>query len=163
MNSEAAISGHRGKRRTFWLVAAFILLSLIGSCSYYVTRRTNPFPELSQIEDITVTMIEPGVVNKKGHYRLKLKVPESEWQSLKELFDHSQIDLLPAKWEEFYGFEITERSGNKTDVTVFTLHYVDEPHSGAFRFNRTYYRGGTDEEFGNFIRRIVPKDLANNP
>lgn len=161
MNSEAIDTGHRRKRISPRLFVVFVLLSLIGSCTYYINRRTNPFPEISRIEDITATMIEPGVVNERGFYRLKLKVPETEWQALKELFENSQIDPLPTTWEVFYRFEVTEGSGVKTDVTVFALHYDDELHAGAFRFDRTYYRGGRDEAFADFIRRIAPKDLVD--
>lgn len=145
---------HRTWRKSIVaFIAAFIVLaSLIGSWTYYLNRRTNPFPNPSQIAEVVIPIEPPLKADKSVSF---IRVPESEFAALHALFQNSRIDNEPAKWVMFYPMHIILKNGSEMKVTVFLTN--EDP--GAFRINRTYYRSGTNKAFEEFLRRILPEGV----
>lgn len=145
--------------RRDWIVLGTVLFVLMLLVAAWILFRHHPlspfvdsFPEPDEIAEIVIPIEPPLKADKSVSF---IRVPESEFAALHALFQNSRIDNEPAKWVMFYPMHIILKNGSEMKVTVFLTN--EDP--GAFRINRTYYRGGTNKAFEEFLRRILPEGV----
>lgn len=143
---------HSGRRLpNNWILPFAIVVGLVLLWGLWISIRNRPdsFPDPSQIAEISIPIVSP--LKADGSVS-SIRVPEAEFDRLHLLFQDGRVDRNPAKWPLFYRLNLTLKNGDPMSVSVwFTNDDV-----GAFRVNRTYYRGGSDKAFEAFLRALLP-------
>ena len=143
---------HSGRRLpNDWILPLAIVVGLVLLLGlwFWIRNRPDSFPPPSQIAEITIPIQSPLKADESVS---SIRVPESEFDRLHSLFQESHVDRNPAKWPLFYRLNLTLENGEPMSVSV----WFTNDDAGAFRVNRTYYRGGSDAAFEEFLRAILP-------
>jgi hypothetical protein len=117
-----------------------VILSLsIMVITYNECKGVSPLPELNSITEITLYNYS---------YQFEIKFPQSEFVSIYNCFEKTDIDTNPAKW--VYGgdeLRIQTNDGKRINIDIF----IDE--SGPFAIKKIYYHGLNFKKLNEVINK----------
>lgn len=134
-----------------------LLLSILGCCSG-CRRPSAPFPDVSQIKSIHVSVIQLDKRNRhafeiaRGDRRdVQFDITE-HFEPILEALQPNELDAHPAKWEVVGSLRIHDRDGQSTWIDLFGSSRPQVP----FKIGDHYYLGGSFEKLAAELLARMP-------
>ncbi len=111
--------------------------------SYRNARMENPFPKATAIASV--------IAEWRDRTNRTTRVAAERFGELRKLFDDTQRDPAPpAPISTLLKLQVTMKNGELVDFEI----YSNGSHTGAFRRNELWFRGGADHAFNLFRRSL---------
>ena len=113
--------------------------------TYKTSPRLNPLPSPDEVAEARLWI--PAAQGEAGNTAVLLS--PDQYAQFRRLFDNSQRDPDPAKWQKGGYAELLLRDGNRKAVCLYRTHKPP----GAFSCD-SYYRGASDEALEGFCQAL---------